>query len=89
MVPLARRLKRAGREPIKFGYPSHRGCLEDMRGHYKLLRSSEPFSVLAHSMGGLVARLALQHVTYRASRCVFIATHTEAARTRDALGKAI
>ena len=88
MVPLARRLKRAGHEPVMFGYPSHRGTLEDHAEGLRALmqeHSDGPFSVIAHSMGGLVARLALQRMTCRASRCVFIATpHRGSANARRA-----
>ena len=87
MVPLARRLKRAGHDLSSSDIPAIADVLDTSRALQALLHahSSEPFSVLAHSMGGLVARLALQHVTYRASRCVFIATpHRGSANARRA-----
>lgn len=62
MLPLSRRLQRAGFEVDLFGYNTVTGTLEASAGKlFKVLaRDSRPFSLVGHSLGGLVSIQAAQ-----------------------------
>ena len=75
--PIARQLNRAGYTSTLFGYPSHRGTLQD---HAHSLAETvdksgqETFGFVGHSMGGLVIRAALASLRIPPQRMVFIST---------------
>lgn len=77
MWPIARRLRRSGHTTTTFGYASHRGDLLDhARDFASVINAHDGASlgILAHSMGGLIARAALPLLERRPDRLLFLAT---------------
>ncbi len=84
LIPLSRRLRRGGIPTRLFGYPSYRKDIPanaDRLAQFLRELGDEPFDVVAHSLGGIVLRWAVNHCGARVPRrVVMIATPNQGAR---------
>jgi pimeloyl-ACP methyl ester carboxylesterase len=87
MWPIARHLRKSGYPTTTFGYQSHRGDLLDHARAFAAVineHTSGEIGILAHSMGGLIARAALPLLNRKPDRLLFISTpHRGCAITRQ------